>query len=80
MIRNIYNKKEWILCICTVCKRLNYVEPHGTTAQCKCSPDWTEHVNIPYAAHVGMAHVDTAKLRQLIEGAVECSNRKDGVT
>lgn len=44
-----YNRKEWVLCTCNNCGRMNYVEPHGTTAQCKCSPNWTEHSNIPSA-------------------------------
>ena len=29
---------------------MNYVEPHGTTAACKCSTEWTEHTIIPYNA------------------------------
>jgi hypothetical protein len=48
MIKAIYNHKGWVLCSCVTCGRLNYVEPHGTTAACKCSPEWTEHRNIPY--------------------------------
>ena len=64
MIKPIYNRKEWVLGICQTCDRLNYVEPHGMTAQCKCSTDWTEHESIPYEARVGMMriHVDTSKL------------------
>ena len=46
-IRALYNAKEWILCICTACGRLNHVEPHGITAACACSPGWTEHASIP---------------------------------
>ncbi len=39
-----YNSKGWILCKCKACGRANYVEPHGTTAPCVCSPlAWTEH-------------------------------------
>jgi len=49
MIKPIYNKKDWILGQCQECYRFNYVEPHGTTAQCKCSKEWTEHKNIPYS-------------------------------
>lgn len=49
MRRPIYNRKDWVLGRCTKCNRLNYVEPHGTTAKCKCSAEWTEHTNIPYS-------------------------------
>lgn len=46
----IYNRKQWVLGRCAHCRRLNYVEPHGTTAECKCSPGaWTEHESIPYS-------------------------------
>ncbi len=46
---SIYRAKDsWVLGSCQECGRLNYVEPHGTTAQCKCSENWTEHKNIPY--------------------------------
>ncbi len=67
MIKNLYNRKEWILGQCLICGRLNYVEPHGMTAACKCSLDWTEHRSIPYAARVGMMgiQVDTAKVPKL---------------
>lgn len=44
-----YDSKGWPLCQCTKCGRLNYVEPHGTTAACRCTKgEWTEHKNIPY--------------------------------
>ena len=46
-MKPIYRKDGWILCICTKCNHENYVEPHGTTAKCACSKDWTEHINIP---------------------------------
>lgn len=42
-----YNGKGWVLCECTVCGRHNYVEPHGMTAACPCSLDWTEHRSLP---------------------------------
>ncbi len=49
MIRNMYSRDGFsILCACTLCGRVNYVEQHGTTAKCKCSPEWTEHQPIPY--------------------------------
>jgi hypothetical protein len=39
---------QWVLGTCNECASLNYVEPHGTTADCKrCKRD-TEHSNIPY--------------------------------
>lgn len=50
MMKRLYNKQDWILGQCQGCGRLNYVEPHGTTAACRCSPDWTEHASIPYSA------------------------------
>ncbi len=43
-----YNAKGWVLGKCTTCGRLNYVEPHGTTAKCSCSRTWTEHTNLPF--------------------------------
>lgn len=66
MIRNLYNRREWVLGQCVACGRLNYVEPHGTTAQCKCSTDWTEHESIPYDARVGMMgiQVDTRLVKK----------------
>lgn len=50
-LRPIYNRHGWVLCECAVCGRTNYVEPHGTTAQC-CMPDWTEHSSIDYQDRV----------------------------
>lgn len=47
MRKPIYRRDGWVLGRCTTCGRTNYVEPHGTTAACKCSSDWTEHTNIP---------------------------------
>jgi hypothetical protein len=49
-MKRLYNKQEWILGQCQQCGRLNYVEPHGTTAACTCSTEWTEHASIPYNA------------------------------
>lgn len=47
-MKHIYNRDSWVLCTCNACGTLNYVEPHGTTAECrKCKAD-TEHSNIPY--------------------------------
>jgi hypothetical protein len=51
-IKSVYNNKGWVLCTCVVCGKANYVEPHGTTAEC-CMPDWTEHTNIPYNRRTG---------------------------
>ena len=48
MTRAIYNKDGWVLCQCRECGELNYVEPHGVTAQCKCNKEETEHASIPY--------------------------------
>ena len=48
MNKPMYNRKMWILCQCSSCGRLNYVEQHGITGPCKCSPDWVEHESIPY--------------------------------
>jgi len=48
MRKSIYNREEWVLGQCTECDRLNYVEPHGTTAACACKTIiWTEHQPIP---------------------------------
>lgn len=52
VVRERYNRAGWVLCKCKECGRLNYVEPHGTTAQCKskkCKGKWTEHENLSYA-------------------------------
>lgn len=46
--RPIYRKDGWVLCFCRTCGRLNYVEPHGTTAKCRCSNEETEHCNLPH--------------------------------
>jgi hypothetical protein len=43
-----YNRREWVLCECVECWTLNYVEPHGTTAECKKCRRVTEHKNIPF--------------------------------
>lgn len=48
MNRPIYNRASWVLCTCNACGRLNYVEPHGTTADCPKCRRSTEHQNIPY--------------------------------
>ncbi len=49
-MKRIYRSKDgWVLCTCETCGTLNYVEPHGTTADCKkCKKD-TEHASIPYS-------------------------------
>ena len=51
--RPIYSRTGWVLCECTACKRTNFVEPHGTTAKCRCSAEETEHTNIPFADREG---------------------------
>lgn len=48
--RHVYNARGWVLCTCTNCGRANHVEPHGTTAKCACSAEWTEHASIPQSA------------------------------
>lgn len=52
--RPIYSRNGWVLCECTQCKRTNFVEPHGTTAKCRCSEEQTEHTNIPFEQREGM--------------------------
>jgi hypothetical protein len=47
MNKPIYNRQGWVLCTCNVCATLNYVEPHGTTAECSTCHQSTEHFNIP---------------------------------
>jgi len=42
------DRDSWVLGQCLECGATNYVEPHGTTAQCRCSKDWTEHRNLPF--------------------------------
>lgn len=54
MTRAIYDRRGWVLASCTRCNRLNYCEPHGTTAECACSDVWTEHQSIPYALRSGL--------------------------
>ena len=57
--------KGWILCQCTMCGHLNYVEPHGTDAECrgrKCRErtrlgaayESVYGVTRPYTEHVGI--------------------------
>jgi hypothetical protein len=48
--RAIYNARGWVLGRCAHCGRLNYVEPHGMDAPCKCAPTgtWVGHENIPH--------------------------------
>lgn len=49
MRKPIYRSKDsWVLCTCNTCAGLNYVEPHGTTADCKKCKKSTEHSNIPH--------------------------------
>ncbi len=64
MLRKLYNQRDWILGRCVSCGQTNYVEPHGTTAQCACSDSWTEHESIPYSARIGfcLLTVDTKLL------------------
>lgn len=50
--RIIYRGDGWVLGICRACRRTNYVEPHGTTAKCKCSTKKTEHASIPQSLRV----------------------------
>ncbi len=45
--RAVYRGDGWVLGVCTGCRRTNYVEPHGTTGECRCSTEWTEHESIP---------------------------------
>ncbi len=48
-MQRVYRRKDqWVLCTCNECSTLNYVEPHGTTAQCRKCGRITEHSNIPY--------------------------------
>lgn len=49
MRKAIYRHDGHVLGRCKKCGRDSYVEPHGTTAPCKCSEGWTEHSPIPYA-------------------------------
>jgi hypothetical protein len=48
-----YNAQGWLLCECTKCGRHNYVEPHGTTAACSCSKEWTEHAPLTLTPRPG---------------------------
>lgn len=45
MLKPIYDARGWVLASCTVCGVCNYVEPHGTTAECCIG--MTEHKPIP---------------------------------
>jgi len=62
-LRPIYRRDGWILCTCQLCGRRNYCEPHGTTAKCACSEEWTEHSNIPRDEYVRGYTTDHAKPR-----------------
>lgn len=44
--RPVYRGDGWVLAVCTGCRRTNYVEPHGTTADCRCT-DGIEHLPVP---------------------------------
>lgn len=55
--KSVYNRDGWILCSCANCGKLNYVEPHGTTAACKCPGGHLrlrEHLPVPYAFRTGI--------------------------
>ena len=45
--KQMYRRDGWVLAECSNCKRLNYCEPHGTTARCSCSRSWPEHSPVP---------------------------------
>ena len=64
-LKPIYDKREWVLAICEVCHKENYVEPHGTTAQCSRCHGWTEHQSIPYSCRNGWRN--QVNMRQLRE-------------
>ena len=51
-MKAIYRTDGWVLALCTKCGRANYVEPHGMTAFCPCSVEWTEHESIPQSARM----------------------------
>lgn len=58
----VYNSKGWVLCRCKTCGRLNYVEPHGTTAPCRCSGgSLCEHENLPFSERDVSGTVYTGK-------------------
>lgn len=41
----LYRKRDnWILAACVVCHTKNYVEPHGTTGQCRVCGKKREHL------------------------------------
>jgi hypothetical protein len=62
--RSMYRRDGWILAECVNCKRVNYVEPHGTTGKCSCSQSWVEHTSIPYSdRNLGGTEVCTVKGR-----------------
>jgi predicted RNA-binding Zn-ribbon protein involved in translation (DUF1610 family) len=48
-MRPIHRHDGWVLGTCMVCGTHNYVEPHGTTADCPKCGVWRVHNNIPYA-------------------------------
>jgi hypothetical protein len=51
MFKPMVNKKGHVLCRCRLCGRVNYVEPHGTTARCSYhneKGETSEHMPIPY--------------------------------
>jgi hypothetical protein len=53
----LYREDGWVLGSCASCGKLNYVEPHGTTAACKCPGGhlrMREHVSVPYIYRTGL--------------------------
>ena len=65
-LKSLYNRDGWVLCSCANCGKLNYVEPHGTTAACKCPQShlrWREHLPIPGAFRTGYDKVITVNGR-----------------
>jgi len=60
-----YNNRGWVLGLCSRCGRANYVEPHGRTAKCACSAEWTEHESIPFKFNRGIyENVDVSAARK----------------
>ncbi len=74
--RSMYNSESWVLAVCSDCGRTNYVEPHGTTAECRCSKFWTHHDPIPFGQRA-----DRGGLTVMIdsEGRVASRNISTGV-
>jgi len=66
MVRSRYNARGWVLTLCRECGKLRYCEPHGTTAACSCSDEWTESLSISYEYGDGTVVLSRRTIRTIV--------------